>query len=254
LSQKYTAILIPDNDGKTRRFRLSGFRLKSALIFSVVLLAIIVGLFLYYIPKSMKYDSMKKQYDIFAAERTQILELSRDLQRLKQMDKLIRNSLGTSNKSIIDTTSYGLLTKQNESISYIENIPSVPPVLGYVSQRTDTFIQPGHYGIDIVIKEGEPIQASAAGFVVFSDWTYDQGNLIILYHGDGYFTHYGHNQKNLKNQRDMVSRGEVIALSGNTGNSSGPHLHYEIWKDGVAVDPLDYFPAFKSKDLTSNND
>ena len=105
MSQKYTAILIPDNDGKTRRFRLSGFRLKSALIFSVVLLAIIVGLFLYYIPKSMKYDSMKKQYDIFAAERTQILELSRDLQRLKQMDKLIRNSLGTSNKSIIDTTS-----------------------------------------------------------------------------------------------------------------------------------------------------
>ena len=256
MGQKYTAILIPDNDGKTRRFRLSGFRLKSALIFSVILLVIIVGMFLHYIPQSMKYDSMKKQYEVFAAERTQILELSRDLQRLKQMDKLIRNSLGTSNVSMGDTSSFGLLTTQNETISYIENIPSVPPVLGYVSQRSEkdkSFIQPGHYGIDIVIKEGEPIQASAAGLVVFSDWTYDQGNLIILYHGDGYFTHYGHNQKNLKNQRDMVTRGEVIALSGNTGNSSGPHLHYEIWKNGVAVDPLDYFPAFKTTDLTSNN-
>ncbi|MBL7014374.1 MAG: M23 family metallopeptidase [Candidatus Marinimicrobia bacterium] len=256
MGQKYTAILIPDDEGETKRFRISGFRLKSAIASVVIFLTLVVGLFLFYVPQAMKYDTMKKQYELFAAERTQVLELSRDLQRLQQMDKLIRSSLGTPKNVVIDTTTDGFITNQNQTISYIDNIPSVPPVLGYISQRTESdlsFIKRGHYGVDIVVKEGEPIQASAAGLVVFSDWTYDQGNVIILYHGDGYFTHYGHNQKNLKSQRDIVARGEVIALSGNTGNSSGPHLHYEIWKDGVAVDPLDYFPAFKSKDLTPKN-
>lgn len=256
MSQKYTAILIPDHDGETRRFRVSGLRLKGAIAGIFLLIIAVIATLFYYIPRSMEFESMKSQYEQFAAERSKVLELSRDLERIEQMDQLIRNSLGTPRK--VNLQELTLIEKEDKkgAISYFENIPSVPPITGYISRRADqgrSFIQRGHFGIDIVVKEGEPVQASAAGLVVFSDWTYDQGNVIILYHGDGYFTHYGHNQQNLKNQREMVTRGEVIALSGNTGHSSGPHLHFEIWKDGEAVDPLDYFPSLKEKDLTSKN-
>ena len=256
MSSKYTAILIPDDDGKTRRYRITGFRLKGFIVLGVVFFCLTIGLLLFYIPKASQYESMKIQFEHFVSERSQILELSRDLNRLHQMDELIRNSLGTNLDLPQDSSAGGKGASRKKAISYIQNIPSVPPISGYISQRTDQnslFIRRGHYGIDIVVKEGEPIQASAAGLVVFSDWTYDQGNVVILYHGDGYFTHYGHNKRNLKHQRERVARGEVIALSGDTGNSSGPHLHYEIWKDGEAMDPMDYFPAFKLKDLTTKN-
>ena len=117
-----------------------------------------------------------------------------------------------------------------------------------------SFAQRKHGGIDIVAKMGAPIKASASGMVVFSGWTYEMGNLIIIHHGDGYFTHYGHNQINLKSQLDFVKRGEVIGLVGNTGISTGPHLHFEIWKNKQSIDPLIYFPEYEKTDLTSNND
>ena len=79
------------------------------------------------------------------------------------------------------------------------------------------------------------------------------GNLIIIHHGDGYFTHYGHNQINLKSQLDF-EKGEVIGLVGNTGISTGPHLHFEIWKNQQSIDLLIYFPEYDKTDLTSNND
>ena len=146
---------------------------------------------------------------------------------------------------------------QNNKISYVDNIPSLPPIQGFVTQRLGergVFIRRGHHGIDIVAKEGEPVFASASGVVLFSEWTYTYGNLIIIYHRDGYFTHYAHNKQNFKNALDIVERGDVIAQVGDTGSSTGPHLHFEIWKDFVPMDPLDYFPEYTLKDLTSHNE
>ena len=80
--------------------------------------------------------------------------------------------------------------------------------------------------------------------VVFSGWTYEFGNVIILYHGNDYFTYYGHNKKNLKSQWDIVERGEVIGIVGSTGVSSGPHLHFEIWKEFSPINPCVRAPCF----------
>ena len=176
------------------------------------------------------------------------------------MDGFIRKSLGAEldfdEKPILADSLIGMTIIPEKGISYIENIPSVAPIKGFVSQRSgqmSPFIRNTHRGIDIVAKEGEPILSAAAGVVMFSGWTYEMGNLIIIYHGDGYFTHYGHNQRNLKIQLSVVNRGEVIGMVGSTGISSGPHLHFEIWKDEKSVDPLIYFPEYKLTDLTSNN-
>ena len=94
--------------------------------------------------------------------------------------------------------------------------------------------------------------AAASGVVVFSGWTYDYGNMIIIYHGDDYFTHYGHNKKNLKKQLDIVDRGDIIGLVGTLGISSGPHLHFEIWREFKPVDPLLYFPEYSHSNLTND--
>ena len=122
------------------------------------------------------------------AERTKILELTRDLERIKQMDELVRASLGSTldidPKPVIIDSSAGILKLPNRQVSYIENIPSLAPIAGYISQRSineGLFIKESHNGIDIVAKEGEPILASASGVVVFSGWAYEFGNLYQIF-------------------------------------------------------------------------
>jgi murein DD-endopeptidase MepM/ murein hydrolase activator NlpD len=90
------------------------------------------------------------------------------------------------------------------------------------------------------------VLAAGAGQIVFANWTYVWGNLIIIHHGDNVFSYYGHNDRLLAHDRAFVEKGEPIALLGNSGLSSGPHLHFEIWKDGVAIDPRQILLAFRS--------
>ncbi len=97
-----------------------------------------------------------------------------------------------------------------------------------------------HYGIDIATALNEPIGAFADGTALFADWTDDYGWSIILQHG-GYTTFYKHCSKILVREGESVRRGQTIGLTGNTGlESSGPHLHFELWKNGIPVNPLDY--------------
>ncbi len=107
-----------------------------------------------------------------------------------------------------------------------------------------------HYGIDIAVPIGSDILASASGQVVFAGYATELGNLIVIYHGNEYFTYYGHNKSIVVKPYQQVQSGDVIAKSGDTGESSGPHLHYEIWKEGEAVDPLSYFPALNQSNVS----
>ena len=258
MSKKYTLLVIPDDDSGTKSYDINKNSLKYSII-SLVFILIILSIFLIkLIPSIANYNDLNDRYNILAQERMEIFELSRELKRINQMDKFVRNSLGvelnfSESPKILDSVL--ILMPDENYISFSDNIPSIAPIQGYVSQRMGNKFSIGekkHGGIDIVAKEGAPIKASASGMVVFSGWTYEMGNLIIIHHGDGYFTHYGHNQINLKSQMDIVKKGEVIGLVGNTGISTGPHLHFEIWKNKESIDPLIYFPEYDKTDLTSN--
>ncbi len=101
-----------------------------------------------------------------------------------------------------------------------------------------------HKGIDIAVKPGTPIQAAAGGTVIYSDNKQSgYGNLVILRHDNGWVTVYAHNKRNLVDEGDVVRQGAPIAEVGNTGRSTGPHLHFELRIDGKAVDPMNYLPA-----------
>jgi murein DD-endopeptidase MepM/ murein hydrolase activator NlpD len=97
-----------------------------------------------------------------------------------------------------------------------------------------------HEGIDIAIPTGTPVRASASGTVIHSGWLGGYGNLVVIDHGNGLATAYAHNSSLLVGVGQGVSQGDTIALAGSTGNSSGPHVHFEVRVNGVAVDPLLY--------------
>ena len=82
--------------------------------------------------------------------------------------------------------------------------------------------------------------APADGVVTYVGRKVDFGNILTLDHGYGYLTRYGHNSKILVRSGQRVRRGQVVALVGNTGKSTGPHLHYEVLRNGISLNPLDY--------------
>jgi murein DD-endopeptidase MepM/ murein hydrolase activator NlpD len=104
-----------------------------------------------------------------------------------------------------------------------------------------------HAGVDFASKRGTPVVATADGVVVFSGWQSGYGRLVEIRHMDGLKTRYAHNQKNLVKEGDMVKKGQAIAKLGSTGRSTGPHVHFEVRKNGKAVNPLKYVGNEKSK-------
>ena len=125
--------------------------------------------------------------------------------------------------------------------------PSGRPVLaGWLSSRYGTRIDPfngkkaWHEGVDFAGREGADIVAVASGVVSWSGERYGYGKMVEVAHGDGVITRYAHNQENLVKVGDMVRRGDVVALMGNSGRSTGPHVHFEVHKNGRPVDPASY--------------
>lgn len=97
-----------------------------------------------------------------------------------------------------------------------------------------------HEGIDIGCAYGTPNRAAAAGTVIYAGWLGGYGNLVVVDHGNGLSTAYAHASSILVRVGQTVSQGETVSLVGSTGNSSGPHLHFEVRANGTAVDPLGY--------------
>jgi len=97
-----------------------------------------------------------------------------------------------------------------------------------------------HTGIDITMPRGTPLQATADGVVSFSGRNGGNGNVVVIEHGHGLTSVYAHNSKNSVKAGQAIKRGEVIALSGSTGVSTGPHLHYEVWRNGQSINPAPF--------------
>ena len=106
-----------------------------------------------------------------------------------------------------------------------------------------------HNGIDIAAPTGTPVQAAAAGQVVFSGTQAGYGNVVVIQHAEGYATLYAHNTANLVSVGTPVSQGQPIATVGSTGRSTGPHLHFEVRKDGKQLDPAQFFVAVSMQKL-----
>lgn len=116
----------------------------------------------------------------------------------------------------------------------------IQPTRGSLTSRFGPRWGSKHTGIDIGIPTGTPVKAADGGKVISAGWAGNYGNLIIIDHENGYKTYYAHNSKLKVKKGDRVYRGQVISYSGATGNVTGPHLHFEVRKNGVPINPLGY--------------
>lgn len=141
-----------------------------------------------------------------------------------------------------------LFNKLNENKEMLENIPSIRPADG--NFMTSSFgmrmhpilhIMKMHQGIDINLSVGSSVVATGNGIVAFAGNKNGYGNVVEIDHGFGYHSVYAHLSEILVNSGKKVKRGELIAKSGNTGLSTGPHLHYEISFNGEKINPLNFF-------------
>ena len=112
----------------------------------------------------------------------------------------------------------------------------------YYGMRADPFTGKSamHKGLDFAGKAGENVVATAAGIVTWAGERYGYGQLVEIDHGDGFVTRYGHNDSLTVSIGDVVTKGEAIAKMGNTGRSTGVHVHYEVIRNGKQVDPLPF--------------
>lgn len=141
------------------------------------------------------------------------------------------------------TSLYDIL---DEKRSILESTPAIRPAVGWLSSRFGLRTSPFtgkkrfHKGYDIANHVGTPIYAPADGVVTYAGSFGSMGVMVSLDHGHGMVTRYGHLSKTLKKKGEQVKRGDKIALMGNTGRSTGPHLHYEVRLNGMPVDPAKY--------------
>lgn len=161
----------------------------------------------------------------------QLEELSRQLQNREQQFNVLEDMLMSRNL-------------------HEEVFPAGRPVTkGWLSSKYGTRSDPFtgkpefHKGVDLAGKEGSDIISVAAGVVTWADKRYGYGNLVEVNHGNGYVTRYGHAKEVLVKVGQTVKKGQKIALIGNTGRSTGPHVHFEVWVDGRTVDPSKYIHA-----------
>lgn len=162
---------------------------------------------------------------------TQLEELARQLENREQQLSILENMIMNRNLQA-------------------EIMPAGRPVTkGWISSRygvrNDPFTGKAafHNGIDLAAPEGSEVVAVAAGVVTWAGKRYGYGNLIEINHGNGYLTRYGHLKTLLVSVGETVRKGHHIANLGNTGRSTGPHVHFEVWVDGKSVDPMKYVRA-----------
>jgi murein DD-endopeptidase MepM/ murein hydrolase activator NlpD len=164
--------------------------------------------------------------------------LAKDSKDVNQLATTLQGELKIREQRLVDLKQEILKKQEN-----LATTPSMWPVKGDVTSRFGWRASPWgsgsdyHPGIDIANNMGTPVFATADGEVVRGEWSDGYGNLVQIDHRNGIATLYGHNSQIIVHNGQLVKKGQVIAYLGSTGNSTGPHVHYEVRVNGTAVNP-----------------
>ena len=263
--KNFSVIFIPeDASQKARSVKLSFQSLIWLVIIYTILIATVAfyalslsGLNKYLLPSDINYTAEERQK--VDELNSKIIFLAKELEKLKATNERLKYSLILGDSTLFDSLNQVQDSVDQSSENHYEGdiflvvqklfsrliyqddvLLFIKPVNSYLSRKFNP--EKGHMGLDYVVKENTPVYAAAGGYVVFSDYTVDDGYMVIVNHIRGYVTVYKHCSALLKKTREYVEQGELLALSGNTGqNTTGPHLHFEIWKDGIPMNPENLF-------------
>ena len=181
--------------------------------------------------------TIAEKYETDMKEMTTIEDAVSNLYVEKQKVTVASNTKNKKSTGTVNTATNISGTKVSLGISLIK------PVSGVISSRfgvRSSIRSSAHTGLDIATSTGTPIAAATGGTVTFSGWKGSYGNLMVITHSNGVQTYYGHCSKLYVSAGQSVSQGQTIGTVGSTGNSTGPHLHFEIRINGVAYNPQNY--------------
>ncbi len=154
---------------------------------------------------------------------------------LSELDMSLRAEDSILRKIVEREDKFNVIESETQKL----NLEMSPPARGIIIDSFNSSVK--HYGVDIVLKEQTPVKAIADGIVLLSEWTIDSGHTVIVYHRDQLTSVYKHNYLSKVKTGDYVKQGQVVALSGNTGElTSGPHLHFELWDSNGPINPEDF--------------
>ena len=268
MNKRLTFMVIPEGGEKIFSRNISARLFKLIVVLASIWIIFLIGITIVYAQISFRASKMLALQDENKHLReylTRVVDIEKSFKRNQELTARLAEMAGVNLESFtgqpkINFDSLNLpvtaanvqqeqaISMESESLMSSEQllqsrVPHGRPLYGWVTRpfaAVDDAKGEKHTGIDFAVKEGTAVSATASGTVSFAGWDEYLGNLVVIDHGNGYLTSYGHNREILVKKEDKITRGEIIALSGNTGRSTAPHLHYEIMKDGVPVDPAPY--------------
>lgn len=258
-----TIMLIPHSNRKP--FNL---KIPSIGIFVSILLWFIGTVYVFSIAvDTFEYKRMKERLGYYSG---QFIEMKATMSALKKAETEFRKlfSLNSKQKVLenVDTSDSGAIDMEALKQQIKKTMETVGDIKEYLSQQRDLYVatpkgwpvkgnitsyygqrehpktgeEDFHTGMDISANPGNPVTATADGIVSFSGWNGGSGNLVVIEHGFGYSTFYAHNKMTTVKVGQRIKRGDIISYVGSTGNSTGPHVHYEVWRNGGPVNPKSF--------------
>ncbi|BCB96396.1 membrane protein [Dissulfurispira thermophila] len=262
-----TIMLIPHDSKRTINVKLPSIGVVSSVVLWLVGSIYVISIAI----DTIEYYNMKSKLNFYMGQfvelRTTISLLEKaeaEFKRLlsfKSRDKILENvdtqinvhDAGSLDMDLLKDQIKNTVEKVAEIQQFLKNqkdiyisTPKGWPVIGRITSEFGPRENPRyggqefHSGLDISAATGTPVRATADGIVSFAGWSAGNGNLVVVEHGFGYSTFYAHNSSIAVKVGQKVKRGDTIAYVGSTGNTTGPHLHYEVWHNGKAVNPVDF--------------
>jgi murein DD-endopeptidase MepM/ murein hydrolase activator NlpD len=156
-----------------------------------------------------------------------------------KIDEMDYQAIDSQFRKQFETNEVSLLTYNSGERAELQELFLFSPIDGIISQKYN--VRNEHYGVDVVAKKNEPVKCVADGTVILASWTQDSGYIIAVQHRGNLISVYKHNDVLLEKVGNFVSAGEIISISGNTGElTDGTHLHFELWYNGNPVNPEEF--------------
>jgi murein DD-endopeptidase MepM/ murein hydrolase activator NlpD len=258
-----TILLVPHSRTRSFSIRVPVLAVAASVCLCLLGASLVVAVSV----RAVEHQRMKERLSYLSA---QFLEMKDTMQSLKEAEKDFRKLFDVKSKTDVlesaDPADTGSLDMEVLREQIEASMRSVTDIRKYIAEQKDLYLATPvgwpvsgslsspygnrrhpvhevtrfHTGVDISVPPGSEVKATAEGIVSFAGWTQNSGIVVVVEHGHGFSTAYAHSRKALVRVGQRVARGEPIALSGSTGVSTGPHVHYEIWKNGRHTNPAGY--------------
>jgi murein DD-endopeptidase MepM/ murein hydrolase activator NlpD len=245
-NKRLTIVVLPKKGGKSRRVRISRRQLRFGVVLAGVLGAVLLAGAVSWVLLALRaaeVGELRAELATLREEQAQVAELAATLTELEARYEQLRSLFGEDTGISAGPDWLPPAAGRGGNRAVVEGEEALPrawPLAerGFITQPLLEDVQGGHPGLDIAVPTGSYILASGPGRVVEAAEDVTYGLYLLVDHGAGYQTLYAHASELLMEPGDFVQTAEVIGLTGSTGRSTSPHLHFEILLDGQPVDPL----------------